>query len=529
MKILKIAFINIPTEVIYNIKKLVEDFFEIDLEILPSTKNFPQNVDAIITNEQNLPDLTSYHQIPIIVLSENKEPETVFKSFKELGVRDWITKSELYRLPSILYREGLWSKEKKLHNLNIRYTREYSQTTGLLNFEGFMKKIKDLIGKNFALATMEINLTIHPHKARKTDIIQKVSDIILDNIKENDILAHLEENKFVLATEEILLVNEKLDRIQNHLSSLNIEINAGVSISPQDTDQIYDLIKNSEAALRKAKDEGKTLLFYNKKIADELEKLDNLIEKLQKLKTENIEDFFTLHYQPIFNLKNDNIFGYEELLRVKEAEIRYFDIPKILEIADNLRVLKFVEEWVLYNSLKQAKKLESQNKKISINISKKFISSTNLLKIFKDLLEYTHVSPNSIIIEITEDYQITEDKKKELQKIRELGVLITIDDFGTKYNTLRFLKSMPIDIVKLDYELVKHIPESKEESNFVSAVIKFCHDIGKSVIVEGIEKKEQLKFFKKSNSDFGQGFLLGKPISQEELLTKQNIIGGTSK
>lgn len=522
MRRLRIAFLNLYPEVIYDIKKAVEDFYEIETEILPSVDyiSASQKYDAIIINGKNLTRITS-ENTPIIVFSDTKDPETIFNSFRELNVRDWITKDEIYRLPSVLYREILWSREKKLHNLNIRYIKEYSQTTGLLNFDGFIKKLRDMTDKDLTVVAMEINHRI-PTKTRKTDILQKVSDIILENIKSTDVLAHIEENKFALATEEIISVEKIINRIQNNLQSLNIELNAGASIYPHDSDQIYDIIKNSETALRKAKNENKILLFYNREISEELERLDKLIEKLQKIKTENIEDFFTLHYQPIFNMKNQEIFGYEELLRVKHAEIRYFDIPKILQIADDLKILKFVEEWVIYKAIKQAKKLEKQGRKISINVSPKFISSTNLPRIIEDALKYTHTSPNSIILEITEDSQIDEDKKEDIEKIRELGVSITIDDFGTKYNTFRFLKSMPIDIVKLDHELTKHIPESKEENKFVSAIIKFCHDIGKLVIVEGIEKNEQLKFFKESRSDFGQGFLLGPPMSEEEILGKEN-------
>lgn len=518
MRKLKVAFVGIPYGVLLKAKEIIQEFYNAEVSDFesPDSMSSVEEYDLILTSEQHLGRMNRDASVPLIVMSDTREPRVVYESGRSVGVRDWVTPDELYRLPLILRREILWLKEKKVHNWSIRYAREYSQVTGLINLEGLRKRLESMTGESFALITLEVWAKI-AERTNKVDFLSRVADRILENLTPEDVVAHIEENKFAIVKREVASLNEVMDRIIGSLLNLGVEVSVGISISPRDGSHPQELILNSESALLKSK-EGKTpIFFYSREVSEELERLEKLVGILRRIRHENAEEFFALCYQPIFSLRSKAVYGYEELLRMKDITLSHFDVPRILEIADRTDVLLRVEEWIIYKSLELAKKLEGREQKIFINISPRFIGLVDLYGFMKKAVDHVRASPNSVVLEITESHYVGESKRKELEKIRDLGIQIAIDDFGTKYNTLRFLKWVPADMVKIDRDLIKYIPESKEDTAFVLSIMRFCRDIQKGIIVEGIERREQLEFFESVDCDLGQGFFLGFPVREEKI------------
>lgn len=530
MRKIKVAFLGI--KFLEQIKEVISNFYEFELYLLKAddldrlSSNGYYDIIFVDLSENNIRDIVEklkevFMHIPVVAISDIKDSKYAYQYIRS-GFRDWINYDEIYKIPALIYREILWAKEKKVHNLNMKYIREYNQLTGLLNFEGISRKAEEMFRDNdmFAFLLMEIKsgAKIGFSDINKMEFVSKVADIILSKLRPQDILSHIEEDKFALITKDIISIPEMINDIHETINSnflMKIDFHAGVSVFPYDATELSGLLKSSQAALMKSKESGKILNFYSTSISEEIKRLDLIVENLKNIKVKDIGEIFSLHYQPIFNLKDGSVFAYEVLLRPKIFDNKVFSIPEILRTAMELNVLYYIEEWVLYESFRKAKILEEKGLKVSVNVSPEYISSRNIYRTIRDIADSVHANFQSIILELTEDALVDEVKKDEFDMIRGDGMLITIDDFGTKYNSLRYLKWIPADIIKIDYDLIKDVPRSRQDKALVSAIINFSHDIGKVVVAEGVEREDQFAFLKNSGCDFAQGFLLGKPILWE--------------
>ncbi|MCX7734652.1 MAG: EAL domain-containing protein [bacterium] len=538
MKKIKVAILGI--KFLKQIKEVISNFYEFELHLLKadnldhlSSDNY-YDIIFVDLSENNIEDIVEkfkeiFKHIPVVVISDIKDSKRVYEYISS-GLRDWITYDEIYKIPALIHREILWAKEKKVHNLNMKYMRESNQITGLPNFEGISRKIEEMFRGNdmFAFLLMEIKSGARRGfgDIGKREFVSKVADIILSKLKPQDILSHIEEDKFALITKDIISIPEMINDIHETINSnflMKIDFHAGVSVFPYDATELSGLLRFSQAALIKSKESGKILSFYSISISEEIKRLDLIVENLKNIKSRDIGEIFSLRYQPIFNLKNGSVFAYEVLLRPKTFDGKVFSIPEILRTAMELNVLYYIEEWVLYESFRKAKILEEKGLKVSVNVSPEYISSRNIYKTIRDIADSVHANFQSIILELTEDALVDETKKDEFDMIRDDGMSITIDDFGTKYNSLRYLRWIPADIIKIDYELIKDVPRSQQDKALISAIINFSHDIGKVVIAEGVEREDQLAFLRSSGCDFAQGFLLGKPILWEDAFEVKSL------
>lgn len=546
---LKVSMMGFSEEVLNQVLSILGGFYDVEYGVSSEFADVDfSKYDAVLvmTDERGHPatyiaeTLTKDQRcIPVIVISKSKSADVFFEAVS-FGVRDWLTKDELYRLPGLIRRELAWAKEKKIYKWNIKYSREYDQITGLPNLAKFVDRLEKLVSESgdvpFALISIEVKLEEYNIKDPwRFQTLLKISDLILENLKPGDLLAHLGETKFLIATRNSTQINQIVDGIYTSLSSsleTEVKVLAGVSVFPTDASEVRELIENSEKALRKSAErqgKGKTMVtFYTQGISEDLAKVDRILNKLKKIKFENIGEIFTLHYQPIFRISGGrnklrtDVFGYEALLRPKDEELKYLSVERIIEDADRVNTLIYLEEWVIYNACEQLRRWKDENKNlhVAINISPKFLSVRDIYKTMSDAILHAKVNPCSIMIEITESYIIDslDEKKAELEKLREIGVHITIDDFGVKYNCFRYIKDLPADFIKISYDLVKGIPYHRESKALVVSLTKLSHELEKMVIAEGVEREEQLMYLGKIGCDFVQGFLLGVPLSPEKIV-----------
>jgi EAL domain-containing protein (putative c-di-GMP-specific phosphodiesterase class I) len=300
----------------------------------------------------------------------------------------------------------------------------------------------------------------------------------------------------------------------------------GVSIFPEDGLDATTLLKNADAAMYKAKDDGKnSYQFYKEEMTEKaFERL--LMENSLRQALENEE--FVVHYQPQVDTITEKIVGMEALVRWNHPSMGLVPPSKFIPLAEETGLIVKLDRWVMKTAMKQITKWNLENlyeKFVSLNLSIKQLEEKDFIEFLQKTLKETKCSPSFIELEITES-QIMKDAKKCIQilnSVKELGIAISIDDFGTGYSSLSYLKKFPISKIKIDQSFVKDIPNDEDDIALVKVIISIAKNLNLSTIAEGVETNEQKEFMLKHGCDKIQGYFYSKPIcaeKMEELLEK---------
>ncbi|WP_235272927.1 bifunctional diguanylate cyclase/phosphodiesterase [Methylophilus sp. Q8] len=313
----------------------------------------------------------------------------------------------------------------------------------------------------------------------------------------------------------------------------------GISIYPRDANNADQLARNANTALAHAKRSTQHLfLFYCKeqtKLAQNRFRLD-----VQLRKAIRKQEFF-LQFQPIFNLNQQaqpRIANIEALIRWRNNKGDIISPAEFIPYAEQSGLILHIGEWVISEAFRHLSVLMQQSGQtvgLSINISPRQFRDHSLPLRISQLLQQYAIPPALITLEITESavFEHEEQALEILKQLKELGVRVSLDDFGVGNSSLFKLKHLPIDELKIDRAFMVDVPDSTADSEIVSTIVKTAGILGISVVVEGIETQAQLDFLRDTGCDCIQGFLLGRPMPIEDihkLLTASQPGGGlTSK
>ena len=382
------------------------------------------------------------------------------------------------------------------------------------------KKINDSMGHDTGDEVLVQVATRLQNCIRKSDTLARLGGdefiIIIDEIKDEDLAIHLAQ-KLVQSMAEPLHVKGQDIYITNSV---------GVSIFPEDGYDANTLLKNADAAMYRAKDDGKnTYQFYKEEMTEKaFERL--LMENSLRQALENEE--FVVHYQPQVDTRTEKLVGMEALVRWNHPSMGLVPPSKFIPLAEETGLIVKLDRWVMKTAMKQISEWNSQsskNKFLSLNLSMKQLDQKDFLEFIKKSLQETKCLPSFIELEITES-QIMKDAKKcirILEDVKNLGITISIDDFGTGYSSLSYLKRFPISKIKIDQSFVRDIPTDEDDVALVKAIIAIAKNLNLSTIAEGVETEEQREFMLKHDCDKIQGYFYSKPVcakDMQELLKK---------
>lgn len=294
----------------------------------------------------------------------------------------------------------------------------------------------------------------------------------------------------------------------------------GIALSPQDGDDISQLMKNADTAMYHAKERGKNnFQFYQAEMnASALERLELESDLRHALEQRQ----FVLHYQPQFLADGRTLTGVEALLRWQHPVRGLVPPCDFIPALEELGLVVDVGDWVLGEACRQIAAWHQNGvvvPKVSVNLSARQFADGRLGQRIAATLKASGISPSCLELELTESILMQDvgEAMRILESLKRLGPLIAIDDFGTGYSSLNYLKAFPIDVLKIDRSFVDGLPEGEQDAQIARAIIAMAHSLNMSVIAEGVETQAQLDFLRAHGCDEVQGFFLGRPVVAEKL------------
>lgn len=398
--------------------------------------------------------------------------------------------------------------------------------------------VKEKIEKIFFLITVdifnieEINNT-HNH-ILGDKLIYHTSEKLKNLIGEDDYLSRMIGKEFILVKNNIESRKElrdfltKLSRIKDEEiiidnKKLYIDLRLGVSIFPNHTKDAENLLKYSKMALIDCKKKENSIFsFYNHRMTKELEK------KLQlelEIKNAISNNEFKAYYQPIIDIKTKELIGLEALIRWEHREKGLIYPNSFIAYLESSMYIHEVGEMILKDACSFFKKLNDlgilENGKLSINVSPSQILEFNFLPTLKSVLEETKIKPQTLELEIVERTLLENNSKviRILNKIKELGIGIVLDDFGTGFSSLSYLKQFPFNKLKVDKVFIDNIHICKKDKSIVKSIISLSEGLGISIVIEGVETYEQEEELKKLSSYlYVQGWLYSKALNKLDFI-----------
>jgi diguanylate cyclase (GGDEF)-like protein/PAS domain S-box-containing protein len=402
----------------------------------------------------------------------------------------------------------------RLHQ-SILNARRHNTITALffLDLDQF-KRINDTLGHHAGDQLLLIIAERLTSCVRNQDTVARLGGdeftILLNNVTDTDKIASIAKN--------ILSILKEPVRLGKH--EVIVSTSIGITLAPTDSYCSETLMKNADLALYMAKDNGRDGYYF---FTEDLNiRANKLLETENELRNAIKNNEFHLHYQPQINLKTGDITSVEALIRW-EHPIKG-DIPpsEFISIAEETGLIVQIGEWVLRNACLEIKRLTEitgKELRVAVNLSPRQFDDPKLITIVSKALEDSGLSPENLEIEVTEgmlmnDINVVID---QLTNIKSTGSTITIDDFGSGYSSFSYLKSLPVDILKIDQSFVYDIPEDLDAMEIASAVIAVAHKLNLKVVAEGVENIDQRDFLVINKCDFAQGYFFSKPISALQL------------
>ena len=375
------------------------------------------------------------------------------------------------------------------------------------------------------------------------NFLQTLSGRLKEVMNENEILYKMERDEFIIIIKDdpsVLSILKKT-RIIMDICSISWKYNerifypsasVGIVKYPLQGFELEELLKNADIALSEAKrKEMDNYCIYSDKLKQGMEAYISMYQDLHKAIYQNE---FTLVYQPIILLHEEKITGVEALIRWKHPEKGMISPGEFIPIAESTGLIHEIGSWVMKTALQQKREWEKSgiyDLKVSINISGSSLMQNSFLDEVVQTLERYPVDTKGLQFEITESTYIQNSSRisRVLQNIRDLGIFIALDDFGTGYSSFNYLKTMPIDVIKLDATFVSGILNGTQDRIIFDAMNQLTHNLGMLLIAEGIETEDENILIRQEGCDFGQGYLYGRPSKPEKifkLLQSQKITRG---
>ncbi|MCG2722806.1 MAG: EAL domain-containing protein [Thermodesulfovibrionales bacterium] len=425
--------------------------------------------------------------------------------------------------------------EERLH-----YLAYYDALTGLPNRSLFLDRVKQGVARAeynerfLALLFTDIDRFKSINDTFGHDVGDKALKVVAkrlsESTREGDTVARLGNDEFgiafidIAAPEDIILIAEEIMKnvsqpIMIEEKEIFLTLSIGISIYPYDGKDTNELMKNADLALANVKKQGmRAYQFHTDEMnlkASEFVLLERNLYKALK------NDEFMLYYQPYWEMNTKKIVGMEALIRWKNKDLGLVSPAQFIPVLEETGMIFEVGEWVFKTACRQIKEWQDQGYPVipvSINVSAVQFRQKNMAEILERIIKEIGVDPTFLALEITEStfMQDVEYTRSVLKKLKDTGVEISIDDFGTGFSSLSYLKRFPVDNLKIDGSFIKDIATDTDTASIVTAIIAMATTLNLETIAEGVETEEQWKSLCLLGCTMGQGYYYSPPLPPQD-------------
>lgn len=430
--------------------------------------------------------------------------------------------------------------EQKKAEQKLRVLANYDGLTGLPNRNLLAERIQhaikhiDRIGSHMALFFIDLDR----FKQINDSLGHDVGDLVLYQVarrlervlRVDDTIARFGGDEFIVLLESYNHLDDVSHVAQKIIDEVNLPIevksnqirispSVGIALYPNDAANSSDLLKHADVAMYHAKESGGNDLYFYDESMNELARYRLSLENKIKRACQYSE--FVNYYQPIINVEQGTVAGFELLLRWKLND-SIISPTEFIPVAEEIGLIISMTEALLERGLADLKKwwTDGNTPYLSVNLSARHLLQESLVEDVISALAKSELPASSLRFEITES-SLMKDHKKSIEimnNLNSIGIELALDDFGTGYSSLQYLKSFPINIIKIDRSFVKDIGIDGNDEAIIDAILMMAKSLNKYCIAEGVETQEQLDFLKQRGCYLIQGFLFSKPLKSERIL-----------
>lgn len=496
---------------------VIRELYEFPVAIIIALSKAEQLIPAEQTSRTYIWRATLGSLFLIIVIGLLGRLSWQLHSARALAMRERI--AHAHRVEYLAYHDNLTKLPNRalfsqLFNQTIHQASRYNKQLALLFLDlDHFKSINDSLGHDVG-----------------DELLQELSRRLSDSVRESDIVARLGGDEFVILLPEVNKDSEVQPVTDKILSAVGkpftlagqefrITISIGGALYPLDGEDEQTLMKNADTAMYYAKERGRNnFQFYSEELnSDSLEHLT--LESSMRKALQN--DEFRLFYQSKHDMQSGDITGIEALLYWENPELGLLPPKEFIPLAEENGLIVAIGRWVFNTALRQnvAWQMEGLPKlSMAINLTARQFLDDNLVLELRNALQESGMAPELLELEISETMVMNDIKATIpiLQKLKRMGVRITIDNFGTGYSSLSKLKGFPLDTIKIDGSFIHDTVPGAEGKSLADAIIKLGKILGLTVVAEGVESKEQVDYLRLHACDQYQGFYINKPMPAQD-------------
>ncbi len=494
-------------------------------------------VDGFVACER-IRQLPNGADTPVLMVTALEDEESIVKAFAS-GATDYIPKPIHFSVLKQRVSRLIQANKVEKHVKQLAY---HDPLTGLPNRTQLMQQLRLMLNraqleeKQVAILFLDldrfklINDTLG-HDAGDL-LLKAVSERIRRCVRSQDFIARLGGDEFTVILEgvtELETVSKIAGKICDALGQpfvflqqkMFVTTSIGISVFPQDGEDTSALMKHADSAMFRAKEKRNSYCFYVEGMEDEIARR---MEIERELRHAIESDELVLYYQPKIDLVSGEMMGAEALIRWQHPRHGVISPDMFIPMAEESGLINQISEWVLSHACLQLKSWEAEghNLQMAVNLSSKDIQLGDFKDKMQQLVEQHHILPKSLELEITEStlMENPEELEVELNALREMGLTLAIDDFGSGFSSLNYLKRLPVDVLKIDRMFIKDLEKDENDKAIVTGIIALATSMGLKTVAEGVENEEQYQILQKIGCNICQGYYFSKPLSSADFSEK---------
>lgn len=472
--------------------------------------------------------------VPILMITGLEDENSIVRAFSA-GATDYVPKPVHFAVLRQRMARLLQASKAEKHVKKLAY---FDTLTGLPNRTSLMQTLKVALNRAVINQSVVAVLFLDLDRFKLINdtlghdagdlLLKAVADRIRRCVRENDFVARLGGDEFTVVLEDMVSLDNVAHVAEKICSSLSspfvflqqkmfLSTSIGISLFPNDADDVTTLLKHADSAMFRAKESRNHYSFYKHGMEDEIARR---IELENDLRQAVADSALSLYFQPQFSSADDQLIGVEALLRWDHPKLGVLTPDKFVPLAEESNLINDIGLMVVRKACRQACIWHKRGHRlrVAVNLSARDLQAVGMRDRLNEIIRQEGADPSMLEFEITETVLLENPDQmiEELRCLRDMGITLAIDDFGSGYSSLNYLRRLPVDLIKIDRSFIVDLSEGEENKSLVEGIIALTHSMGMKTMAEGVETQAQRDLLVQLGCDYLQGYYFARPLRVEE-------------